>query len=157
MPGNCDTTALKYVKVVKVSKGRTRAQTTTRALPTVPEEAVADDGEDLMLAEEELAQLLDTTNGQAVDQAADGQDVHDTHVARSVRARAIASMALKGVVIDPTRIALHSGFSPRYVVNVAGLAKKVHDSSIVADIFNSLVDTAKANSDKTALDHHCPT
>ncbi|KAJ7107694.1 hypothetical protein C8R44DRAFT_834190 [Mycena epipterygia] len=168
--GNCNTTAVELKILIPTFGGaaaRLRcilhilnliakvcgsfvAACTNVALPAVHEEAVADDGEDLMPAEE-LAQLLDPTDGQAVDQAADGQDVHDTHVARSVRARAIASMALEGVVIDPdeNRAAL-------------GLFLKVlHDSGTVADTFNSLVDAAKTagkiNSDKTALDRRCPT
>ncbi|KAJ7449000.1 hypothetical protein FB451DRAFT_950729, partial [Mycena latifolia] len=73
------------------------------------------------------------------------------------RDKAIAYMALEGVVIDPEDNRSALGLFPK----VAGLAKKVHDSGTVADVFNSLVDTAKAagkiDSDKTALDRRCPT
>jgi hypothetical protein len=46
-------------------------------------------------------------------------------------------------------------------LQVAGLAKKVHDSGTVGNVFNGLVDSAKKRgaivTDKTALDRCCPT
>ncbi|KAJ6527343.1 hypothetical protein DFH09DRAFT_1094842 [Mycena vulgaris] len=148
---------LKHKKVVKVGKGRTGTRGRPTARLAAQEDTVAEEGDDLTPVEEEIAQLLESNDGSAVDDVAQSQDLHDNHVARSVRDRAIASMALDGSVIDPeeNRAAL------RLFPKVAGLAKKAHDSGTVADTFNSLVDVAKATgkiqSDKTALDRCCPT
>ncbi|KAJ6527354.1 hypothetical protein DFH09DRAFT_935648, partial [Mycena vulgaris] len=143
---------LKRKKVVKVGKGRTGTRGRPTARLAAQEDAVAEEGDDLTTAEEEIAQLLESNDGSAVDDVAQSQDLHDTHVARSVRDRAIASMALDGVVMDleENRAALG-----------CGSREKAHDSGTVADTFNSLADVAKAagkiQSDKTALDRHCPT
>ncbi|KAJ7488368.1 hypothetical protein FB451DRAFT_1337405 [Mycena latifolia] len=154
---------LKRKKAVKVvAKPRRPARGRGRAAPQAiaseaAEEVVAEAGEVLTAAEEELAEILDSDDVSEVNDATRSQDLHDGHVARTVRDKAIAYMALEGVVIDPEDNCSALGLFPK----VAGLAKKVHDSGTVADVFNSLVDTAKAagkiDSDKTALDRRCPT
>jgi hypothetical protein len=141
------------------------------------EEVIIEAGdEDLTPAEEELAEILDETDSPALDQVAQSQDIHDTQVARSIRAKAIAHMDALGVSISPdenrealglfpkvrTRISVpYSTLIFKFAYQVAGLAKKVHDSGTVGNTFNSLVDAAKAakeiQSDKTALDRRCPT
>lgn len=164
---------LKRKKVVKVSKGRTRNRRNPTAAAQA-EEVVTQSGEDLTPEEEELVQLLDSSDEPAVDKTVDSQDVHDTHVARSVRDKAIQAMELQGVFIDPEQNRAALGLFPKaraclfawsttnsFAAQVAGLAKKVHDSGTISDSFNSLVDAAKGagqiESDKTALDRRCPT
>ncbi|KAJ7165348.1 hypothetical protein C8R46DRAFT_876188, partial [Mycena filopes] len=121
------------------------------------EEAVAQEGEDLSPEEEELAAVLDAKDDDATGVVDASQEIHDTHTARSIRAKAVAFMAALGVEIDELDDKMALAIFPK----VAGLAKKVHDSGTIADVFQSLLDTAKAagkvHSDKTALARRVPT
>ncbi|KAJ7189229.1 hypothetical protein C8R46DRAFT_878180, partial [Mycena filopes] len=141
---------IKRKKAVKVSKG------TKRKRGAEPEEVVVEEGDILLQAEEEIAQVLDNRDASDV-QPDDSQEVHDTHVARSIRDKAIALMRTKNVIISDAENRNALGIFPK----VAGLAKKVHDSSTVAAVFDGLVNSAKARgtlqTDKTALDRRCPT
>ncbi|KAJ7938606.1 hypothetical protein B0H13DRAFT_1587522, partial [Mycena leptocephala] len=148
---------MKRKKAVKISKGRKKGRASGRQAAreeTRAEEAVVELGDILTPEEEEIAEVLNSTNGERVDEALEGQELYDAHTSRTIREKAISKMAAEG---DPEDDAIALGIFPK----AAGLARKVHDSGTVADKFNSLVDGARTSGDlktyKSALDRRCPT
>ncbi|KAJ7786869.1 hypothetical protein B0H14DRAFT_2223807, partial [Mycena olivaceomarginata] len=85
---------------------------------------------------------------------------HDTVVVSKVRIAAIKEMAEKGVTIDSSEISNSLAFPRRRidVLQVCGLARKVHNSSPVATVFAKLVDadTTIVGQAQT-LSHRCAT
>jgi hypothetical protein len=105
---------LKRKKAVKVAKG-TKRKRTVQAPPVIEEEedeAVLDEGDFLSTAEEEIAQVLDTPDP-SEPQTEDAQEIHDTHIARSIRDKAIAYMRLKGVIIGEQENRTALGIFPK--------------------------------------------
>jgi hypothetical protein len=102
----------------------------------------------------------------------DGRDAHDAAILKTTRGQAIEKMRERGVVIDTEEEKMALQLFPRvspnnyYVIwykvtidlQVAGLARRVHDNSTLKEKFDNLVANDKdLSGDKTMLDRRVPT
>ncbi|KAF8239549.1 hypothetical protein L208DRAFT_1237199, partial [Tricholoma matsutake] len=84
----------------------------------------------------------------------DGRDAHDTAIVKTTRGQAIEMMRKRGISIDPLEEKMALQLFPR----VAGLARRVHDSSTLKEKFDILVTNDKdLSGNKETLDHWVPT
>ncbi|KAE9383065.1 hypothetical protein BT96DRAFT_961106 [Gymnopus androsaceus JB14] len=133
----------------KVAK-RTKTADSSNSHPDLDEIVEEDDSEDLELNN---AAVADEEDEQSTVSTA--QLIHDTGVVKSIRARAIAEMAIKGVQITAATQKCAEGIIPK----VSGLARRVHDSSsVLKPEFERLVmSTPDLNTDKTVLSRRVAT
>jgi hypothetical protein len=104
----------KRKKVVKVSKAARR----TRGMAIAADVATIDDviveGEDLTPDEEEIAAALQEDDSEPEAMLADdGRDAHDEKVVQTLKVRAIADMARKGVKITAAQSKAAIGILPK--------------------------------------------
>ncbi|KAF8833539.1 hypothetical protein BDN67DRAFT_916742 [Paxillus ammoniavirescens] len=113
------------------------------------------DGEEheAQVEDAELAELVLEDEDGAED--TNGQAAHDVQVTKSLRNTAIREMAQQGIVIDEAENKAALGIFPK----VAGLAKKVHDSTTIGEQFAKLCITNQEvlSGNKEALDRRVPT
>ncbi|KAE9383088.1 hypothetical protein BT96DRAFT_961105 [Gymnopus androsaceus JB14] len=110
-----------FAHFTKVAK-RTKTADSSNSHPDLDDIVEGDDLEDLELNN---AAVADEEDEQSTVSTA--QLIHDTGVVKSIRARAIAEMAIKGVQITAATQKCAEGIIPK----VSGLARRVHDSSSV--------------------------
>ncbi|KAE9398400.1 hypothetical protein BT96DRAFT_822021 [Gymnopus androsaceus JB14] len=121
--------------------------------PHLDEIVEEDDLEDLELNN---AAIADEEDEQSTVLTA--QLIHDTGIVKSIRAWAIAEMAIKGVQITAATQKCIEGIIPK-ASQVSGLARQVHDSSsVLKPEFERLVmSMPDLNTDKTVLSHRVAT
>jgi hypothetical protein len=104
----------KRKKVVKVGKGTKRKHGTDAIIvevQTVIDDIVMQEGDELNPEEEEIANAL---RGEELETPADnGQQIHDEKVVQTLKVRAIADMARRGVKITPAENKAAIGISPK--------------------------------------------
>ncbi|KAF9233125.1 hypothetical protein BU15DRAFT_54311 [Melanogaster broomeanus] len=143
----------KKKKKPKVQIGSKRKNGTTHT-PTVEViEAGIAINEPESVEDAELASLMEEDESHLEDMS--GQAAHDTDVTNTTRAKAIREMREKGVIITDEQNKEALGIFPK----VAGLAKKVHDTTTLGEQFSKLcaANAQHLDGDKETLDRRVPT
>jgi hypothetical protein len=116
----------KRKKVVKVGTGTRRTRGAAAAVAdvqTAVEDVVIEEGDELTPEEEDIANALQEE--QCETPADDGQQVHDEKIVQTLKVRAIADMARKGIKITPAQNKAAIGILPKVSIllpcNVAQL------------------------------------
>ncbi|KIJ06128.1 hypothetical protein PAXINDRAFT_92474, partial [Paxillus involutus ATCC 200175] len=145
-------------KKPKVETGRKRRQGVPCSAPTIAvdeeETAAAAEGEVMSLEDAELSVLV-LEDEQGLEDAT-GQADHDEQVAKRLRDLAVREMEARGILISDTQKKEALGIFPK----VAGLAKKVHDSTTVGEQFSRLRIANQhllSPGNKETLDRRVPT
>lgn len=79
------------------------------------EEIVLDAGDVDEFEEEDVAVEEETQASVGADKDDEGQAIHNEHVAKTIRKKAIQFMALKGIHLNQTKRKVHFRFSQKYV------------------------------------------
>lgn len=143
-------------KTITVAAGTKRKRGHARSVTTIHVEEEVSVGDPLGLDEDEAEQNEIEETGVLEDETVDdGQVAHDEQVVKTIKGKAIASMALKGITMDSEEERSALQLFPR----VAGLAHRVHDSGELKQKFDTLVqaDPVLRAEPRTALTRRVPT
>ncbi|EJD02902.1 uncharacterized protein FOMMEDRAFT_84803, partial [Fomitiporia mediterranea MF3/22] len=125
---------VKRRKAIKIGSG------TQRRAGQAHSEVVVNTGNELSPEDAELFETLCEENEQGLDE---GQQIHDMHIAVTVRNQAIEEMRSKGVILQDGELQE----AEMVLYKVAGLAKRVNDNAFLKARFESLVEAAVKDQD----------
>jgi hypothetical protein len=106
-------------KVVKVGKGTKRKRgvdAVISEIQTAVDDVVVNEGDDLTPEEEEIAAAIEDENDGVP--ADNGQQVHDEKVIQTLKVRAIADMANRGIKITPEQNKVAVGIFPKVCFSI---------------------------------------
>ncbi|KAF8881192.1 hypothetical protein BD779DRAFT_1445737, partial [Infundibulicybe gibba] len=119
------------------------------------EEVILDAGDSNELNEDDVAIEEEAAASLEADEEDDeGQTIHNEHVAKTLRDKAIQFMEKKGIYIDAEEQRSAFQIFPR----ISGLARRVHDSSTLKEKFDKLVSNDESlQGNRRALSRRVPT